>query len=761
MRTRITTSAVLLAILLGMGLLLLRGHQPKHEVASQKLFADPASCLQCHAEAAAGYAHTGMAHAFYAPRAEQILEKDPKENSYYHAISDTYYSMVLHDNAVYQRRWQKGFGGADDNVEELKVDFVMGSGNHARTYLHREADGTLIELPVGWYAENGGHLGMSPGYDHPDPATHQMIAYECMFCHNAYPQIPAMDHRDPARAIYSGTLPEGIDCQRCHGPGQRHVDEARRSGASMQAVRAAILNPVKLSPERQMEVCEQCHLETTSRSLPDRIRRYDEQPFGYAADRPLAEFNNYFERDGIDGNTDHFEIVSAPYRLRQSRCYIASKGALTCESCHDPHDLQRGPAAVPYYAKVCMQCHAAELPQAIAAKQHPAGQDCVGCHMPKRRTEDVVHVLMTDHRIQRRPALAGVLLAELQELPLGNTYRGEVKRYRISIGPPRADDVLYDAVAQGMQGSNTKVGIPLLAEQIRIQRPKQPEFSVELGDALRASGNASGAIDAYHAALLIDPDSSSAQRSLAVMLAESGRQQEALSVLSRAIELEPENPTLWYEKGLIESQSGDTTVAIADLHKTLALKPDMADAQNNLGIALAQSGDAAGAEEAFRASLVINPYVAATRANLGRLLSGRSNLQQAVFQLKKSTELDPTVANVHDDYATVLAQLHRMPEARREAEAAVKADPVSAQAHDLLGELLARDGETVRAGAEFEEAVKLKPEFGHAQLDLALILLQRGDRVAAAEHLQCAARSSAPDVSATAESLLQKMDDQR
>jgi tetratricopeptide (TPR) repeat protein len=750
------TAVVVLAILSALGILVLRGFRYKRDVASEQRFADPASCLQCHAEAAAGYARTGMAHAFYTPHAGQILAKDPGANSFYHAESDTFYSMVSHDDAVFQRRWQKGFDGAPDNVEELKVDYVMGSGNHARTYLHRDPDGTLVELPVGWYAENGGHLGMSPGYDHPDPATHQIIAYECMFCHNAYPQIPAMGHRDPARAIYSGMLPEGIDCQRCHGPGQRHVEEARRAGTSVQAIRAAILNPARLPPERQMEVCEQCHLETTSRSLPDRIRRYSQPPFGYAAGRPLSEFNTYFERDAANGGADHFEIVSAPYRLQQSRCFIASKGALTCETCHNPHNLQRGQAAAPYYAGICMQCHAAELPREIAAKQHPAGTDCISCHMPKRRTEDVVHAVMTDHRIQRLPPPTSELLAARQELPLGNAYRGEVKRYRVGNDPQHAEDSLYDAVAQVMQGSNSVVGIPLLAEQIRMQRPKQPEFSTELGDALRKGGDISSAVDAYHAALAIDPDSSRAQRSLAVALAESGRQREAIPVLNRAIELEPDNPTLWYEKGLIESQSGNRTEAIADLSKTLQLKPDLGEAQNNLGIALAQSGDVAGAEAAFRASLVINPYVAATRANLGHLLAGRSDWQQAAFQLKKATELDPSLANAHADYATVLAQLQRLPEARREAEAAIKADPASPQAHDMLGELLARDGQMVRAGAEFADAVKIAPDFGQAQLDLALTLLQRGDRVAATEHLQSAADSPVPEVAERAKTLLQE-----
>ena len=93
----------------------------------------------------------------------------------------------------------------------------MGSGNHVRTYLHRTERGALIELPLAWYAENGGVWAMEPGYDGETLPPRRQISYQCMFCHNAYPRIPAGSGtgREP---LYTGALPEGMDCQRCHGP---------------------------------------------------------------------------------------------------------------------------------------------------------------------------------------------------------------------------------------------------------------------------------------------------------------------------------------------------------------------------------------------------------------------------------------------------------------------------------------------------------------------------------------------------------------
>lgn len=695
MKRHLVVSVSLLAIIVATGISLYLSKRKRSDPTVANAYADPKSCGQCHVTEAAGYATTGMAHAFYRPQGRDTVEIPVKDRQFFHAASGTYYSMTEHGGKYFQRRWQQGFDGKPENVEELQIDYIMGSGNHVRTYLHREEDGTLIELPLAWYAELGGRWGMNPGYDNPHPMTRRPIAYECMFCHNAYPEIPATAHRDlTANPVYNDPLPEGIDCQRCHGPGAAHVKAAQSPGSSGSQIRALILNPARLSNERKMEVCEQCHLETTSRSLPDRIRHYDQQPFGYMANQPLASFNSYFSRDPEHGRTDNFEIVNAPYRLRQSQCYLKSQGALTCETCHNPHDLHKGPESASYYTAICMKCHGSNLSEQVALHKHPASNDCVSCHMPKRRTEDVVHAIMTDHLIQRRPPPSKELLAERQEIPANaeNAYHGEVKRYLLDHENPASNSDLYDALAQVIDSSNLETGIPRLEEAIRVQHPDQPNFYVELGDAMRHTGNLSGAIDAYRQALVFDSLSSRAQRRLGATLGSAGQEDQALAVLQKSAEGEPTNALLWYEQALIELRVGKREQAIEHLRKALQLKPDFAGAQNNLGAGLAQMGDQQGAEAAFRAALTTNPYDAETRANLGRLLAGRGDWKQAAFHLQKAVRLDSTDANAHMAYAVVLLQMHRLPEAGTEAEAAVKADPKSSQAQDLLEQILAQRG---------------------------------------------------------------------
>ena len=206
-----------------------------------------------------------MARSFHPP--EQL-----QPTTFFHEASRTWYSVAQRDGKSYQRRWRIGPGDKEIDVQELSIDYVMGSGNHARTYLHRTERGALIELPLGWYSEKGGTWAMSPGYDRDYILPPNTIAYECMSCHNAYPRIPAGHEQPGSEPLYSGALPEGIDCQRCHGPGANHVRMAQ-TGAGSAAIRASIVNPKRLAPYRQMEVCMQCHLETTSLRLPHSVQK--------------------------------------------------------------------------------------------------------------------------------------------------------------------------------------------------------------------------------------------------------------------------------------------------------------------------------------------------------------------------------------------------------------------------------------------------------------------------------------------------------
>ncbi len=191
-------------------------------------YVDGRVCASCHPAIDRSFRLTGMGRSFSSARPVNTVDSGLAKKPFYHKASDTWFTMILRDGRYFQRRYQIGFEGKETNIDEKSMDFVMGSGNHVRTYLHQTPAGAHEELPLAWYAEKGGYWAMNPGYDTPDqPDSRRKITYECMFCHNSYPEIPQGHEQLRAAPVYSGQLPEGIDCQRCHGPGGAHVRAAQ------------------------------------------------------------------------------------------------------------------------------------------------------------------------------------------------------------------------------------------------------------------------------------------------------------------------------------------------------------------------------------------------------------------------------------------------------------------------------------------------------------------------------------------------------
>ena len=102
--------------------------------------------------------------------------------------------------------------------------------------------------------------------------------------------------------------------------------------------------------------------------------------------------------------------------------------------------------------------------------------------MPKRRTEDVVHAVITDHFIQRQIP-ARDLLAELPERHLTDAedYHGEVVPYYPSPLPQTGENPLYQAVAQVALQNNLQQGLDDLSREISRQPPREMEFYTTLG----------------------------------------------------------------------------------------------------------------------------------------------------------------------------------------------------------------------------------------------------------------------------------------
>src|SRR4029078_7099006 len=131
------------------------------------------------------------------------------------------------------------------------------------------------------------------------------------------------------------------------------------------------------------------------------------------------------------------------------------------------------------YRAKCRGCHSS-----VAVAKHPDldSSDCIACHMPKRRTEGAVHVVMTDHRIQRKPQTE---LAKRPPLGTPSIY------YPLQLS--EADRDIYLGTALILNASDRRRGIGLLERQIRPDTPAKA--TAVLAEGYFAEGNAQKAIE--------------------------------------------------------------------------------------------------------------------------------------------------------------------------------------------------------------------------------------------------------------------------
>jgi len=358
--------------------------------------------------------------------------------------------------------------------------------------------------------------------------------------------------------------------------------------------------------------------------------------------------------------------------------------------------------------------------------------------MPQRRTDDVVHVVMTDHYIQRnRPARD--LLAPLPEVhdTEQTAYKGDV----VPLYPPRlaatGENELYLAVAQVAEGANLKAGIPRLQKAIETYRPREAEFHFFLADAYRQTGQNEKAIPYYEEALRRKPALLPARIGYAGVLRAMGRGPAATRALEAAAKAAPGDAAVLHALGEAYLDLGQTDQAIATLRRALNRDPDLAEAYASLGDVYFRTGDPAATMEALRNAIRLQPGSATAHNNLANiLLQASGDFPQAEYHFKRSLARDPEYPVVHYNYGRALAAKGMLEQGQAEFEAALRLDPNLAEAATSLGILLAMKGQLDPAIQQYRRAIQVKPELTPARFHLGLALLRRGDQQEAKQHFQ-------------------------
>lgn len=584
-------------------------------------YVDERSCALCHPKIAESYREKGMARAFRAPRPEADIE-DFTAPPFVHAASGQTFQMSRRDGRLLFRRWQLDGAGQPINVFEQPVSWILGSGDHARTYLYQTEGGEIFQLPLAWYSQTRS-WGMAPGFDRPDhEGVLRRVRRECLFCHTSYPDVPAGADAYGAPQTFPATLPEGVGCQRCHGPAAEHVWLALGGVGVREEIRASVFNPGKLPAARRDEVCLGCHLQP-SVVIPG-VRRFGRSDFSFRPGEPLPDYLVQVDVDE-EGRpaAERFEINHHPYRLHQSRCFLTSAGALSCLTCHDPHRRIPEAERAAHYRAACMTCHKADSCRRIGKTLDGDSSDCVSCHMAKRRTQDVVRVVMTDHLIRRRPG-GPELLAPLTETEpvltgihllgpgapegaLGEVYRAaavvrassteEAVAYlekMLAAARPEAIEPWLD-LAQGQIRRRRFDDAEKTLATILVRRPEHPQALAWLGLAQTGQGRTDEAIGVFSRALAAGAEPAENEYNLGLLLAARGRTAEAETHLGRALTVRPNFAAAWYQLGGVRAAQDRQDAALACWRRALEIDPTHTGSYLALGKTLLAQGDRATA----------------------------------------------------------------------------------------------------------------------------------------------------------------------
>ncbi len=623
----------------------------------------PEVCADCHPDEVEGFGATGMGRSLYPPDARPPIEDFSADKStIVHPITKRRYRAYIDEKG---RWWQEETFGDTAHKQRIEVKYVVGSGNHTRSYLG-ELEGELVQLPLTWYSARR-IWDLSPGYDRRNHFRfNRPVKPICIFCHN-----DLTPSKDGTLAGYDEALREGMTCARCHGDGTAHV-AARESGKSPAVGQPDphIFNPKHASQRHQLRLCQQCHLTGEARVLRAG-KRWDT----YDPRTPLEAYMSIYTY-AQDGGAE-FGIASHGHRLSLSRCAQSSGDQLTCTRCHDPHRKDTTKS----HRAACLECHQ-EKDCGDGHGTKPVA-DCAGCHMHRGDTNDIPHVTFTDHFIRKRPAAENT------------APRPKTMELVDAMGAPGdAEDMADAAVRLGMaharvarfngKPTHRPVGIEKLIRALK-DKTDRSEGWAELGLALVDRRDFVGAIAAFQRLEVLEPDGVLFRIEYA----------EALEAIGRLDEAERQ------------------------LRKAVALRPDYRIAWGNLANLLQKQQRHEEAEGVYGKADALAPHLALTAHNRGYNALGRGDTAAALRWFEEGIRRDATTPGGYFNLGTLAIKTGDLTTARGHFDTVLTQAPGFVNARWLRGRLNLDAKLYEAARVDFEAMIRHAPQNPNGYLELA------------------------------------------
>jgi tetratricopeptide (TPR) repeat protein len=733
LRTAGMAAAIALAVLIVAGIARFAGLlgaaplPPPREVAAAPLtprnaFVGATACKECHVTEFAAWERSTHGRAGGAPSDVRVIAafNGPpmrfRDATVTPRVANGRYKFVVAQN--------------DEPVRVIIVDGVVGGGHMegggTQGFVTRRPDGTVRFVPFDWSRQgnswfcntnsraNKGWVPITPALALADCGDWPPVRVlgdlpryaNCQSCHASQLTVTL----DTARGgWHTESSALNINCEACHGPGQRHIGIVRERTASGAAPHASAdigySSLATLRKDASLDVCFQCH------AVKDRLRgghmsgdslaAFYSLAFPSLGDRPLTE----------DGRSRTFAYQEGH---RYSDCYL--NGGMTCTSCHDPHtqgyrDVNGAPLPGRFDDRQCTSCHAAK---AAAPSQHthhaPAsvGSRCTSCHMPYVQQHETgrgaVRYARSDHTISiPRPewdAGMGVRNAclgchadksntELEQAskrwwgtvkPLKSVIASEVKA-TVSMSADEAWPLLLGVSGDTLGDRHRAARFDGLARFMeRYVRPESPLPRAAAARLRELAKHADPDVQALALAALHlgDSENWSSRRTMSTALKavgahdgglrarwslalgfmgdrfNSAQQLDAASTAyRRALEISPRDARIWLNLAAAERDAGDVPSAITHYQRSLSLDGAQPIAYVNLGIAQQAAGDTAAAMRAWQRAAALDPGEALAPFNTANAELARGRLPEARALFQRAVELDGSLAAAYFQIARI------------------------------------------------------------------------------------------------------------
>ena len=626
-------------------------------------------CSYCHRDIYNSYLRTGMGRSFYKPNAQPKIENFTSNNHVFDKNNNLHYEMLQDREDYYQLEYRDNDKGERIHELKRKVDFIIGSGNNNRTYL-TNVNGYIYEMPATWYSEKS-IWDLSPGYENINMRFNRPIVEECMHCHNDY-----NSHEKFSVNRFTENISEGISCERCHGPGQLHVEKHKTpiQQSDEYEIDRTIVNPAHLSTDLQMDVCRQCHLQGEISVFKSGKNSTDFRP-----GMQLSSVKTVFIEDQLPKGD--FRIASHGGRLSLSACFMESEGGMTCTTCHNPHEPVQDRSR-DYFNNQCLSCHP---PQRLSKlEKHSIQEDCVHCHMRQGATEDILHVNFTDHWIRKNI-----------DVLTDDENRMLIKREKIV--------KLIDFFDEKDDASDIRKGIAyvhffenrhsdtsylikaiLLLNKGLERLPNHVEGNYNLARAYQLQVENEKSIVLYNKVTKLDPSHMWSLYQLGRLYLYDDTKQ-SLSYFLQAINLNKYNAKVWKEYGDALLLTENINEAKRAYKKAVNIDPYFATAYNKIGeLDLYKNSDLQSATMNFLKAIQYNPDHIFAMHNMANIAIIEKDFDMAENYSKRVIAYDPNFSASYGTLATVSLQRGKKKEAKAFLHMLISLEPNNKQALSML-----------------------------------------------------------------------------